>query len=239
MYLDDSLARGGYAAISTFHFGNPDFTNTEPFLGGYRGQIPFVALQDAHGGEPWWFADMTEGFRTLFLAHAPTWDGWLDALRNDRVVAVRHDAVSGFESWLHGGSSAVVNFVRDHEHQWRWWDNPEIQRPVVSMMALSPGEEFETAAPERGITLRIRCAWKNTTQGLLQEPITELVRLNVDGREVRPQLVVIKQPGKDVLVDHFHVHAMPDLAPGQHTASAVVRVIGKDIEREARLRFGV
>ena len=81
IYLDDSLERGGYAAISTFHFGNPDFTNTEPFLGGYRGQIPFVALQDAHGGEPWWFADMTEGFRTLFLAREPTWEGWLEALR--------------------------------------------------------------------------------------------------------------------------------------------------------------
>ena len=44
IYLDDSLERGGYAAISTFHFGNPDFTNSEPFLNRYRGQIPFVAL---------------------------------------------------------------------------------------------------------------------------------------------------------------------------------------------------
>src|SRR5262249_10187251 len=26
LFLDDSLARGGYAAISTYHFGNPDFT---------------------------------------------------------------------------------------------------------------------------------------------------------------------------------------------------------------------
>ena len=97
IYLDDSLERGGYAAISTFHFGNPDFTNTEPFLGGYRGQIPFVALQDAHGAEPWWFADMTEGFRTLFLAREPTWEGWLEALRNNWVVAVRRDAASGFD----------------------------------------------------------------------------------------------------------------------------------------------
>ena len=32
LYLDDSLARGGYAAVSTFHFGNPDFTNSSPFL---------------------------------------------------------------------------------------------------------------------------------------------------------------------------------------------------------------
>ena len=93
----------GYAAISTFHFGNPDFTNSEPFLKRYRGQIPFVALQDAHGPEPWWFADMTTGFRTLFLAKQATWDGWLEALRINWVVAVRHDAVSGGKTWMHGG----------------------------------------------------------------------------------------------------------------------------------------
>jgi hypothetical protein len=239
IYLDDSLERGGYAAISTFHFGNPDFTNTEPYLGGYRGQIPFVALQDAHGGEPWWFADMTEGFRTLFLARAPTWEGWLEALRNNWVVAVRHDAVSGFATWMHAGSRAVVEFVRarERERQWRWWDNPEIQRPMVSLAALGPGEEFERAAPERGVTLRVRCAWENTTQGLLRTPIAELVRLSVDGQAVAPQRVVIKQPGRDVLVDDFHVHAMPDLTPGPHTATAVVRVIGKDVEKEQPITF--
>ena len=38
--LDDSVERGGFAAISTFHFGNPDFTNSEPFLHRWRGRIP-------------------------------------------------------------------------------------------------------------------------------------------------------------------------------------------------------
>ncbi len=49
MLLDDSIARSGFAAISTYHFGNPDFTNSDPMLMRYRGQLPFVALQDAHG----------------------------------------------------------------------------------------------------------------------------------------------------------------------------------------------
>jgi hypothetical protein len=238
IYLDDSLERGGYAAISTFHFGNPDFTNTEPFLGSYRGQIPFVALQDAHGAEPWWFADMTEGFRTLFLARTPTWDAWLQALRNNWVVAVRRDAVSGFATWMHGGASEVLDLVREREHDWRWWDNPQVQRPLVSLVALGPDEAFEAAHPERGITLRVRCAWQNTTQGLLQKPITELARLTVDGREVAPQLVVIKQTGKDVLVDHYHVHPIPELTPGRHTARAVVRVVGGETEKEATIVFG-
>ena len=137
LYLDDSLERGGYAAISTFHFGNPDFTNSEPFLQRYRGRIPFVALQDAHGDEPWWFADMTTGFRTVFLATEPTWEAWLNALERNWVVAIRHDAVSGFKTWMHGGSPEVIEFVRRHESAWRWWDNPGIQRPLVSIVAVT------------------------------------------------------------------------------------------------------
>ena len=239
IYLDDSLARSGYGAISTFHFGNPDFTNTEPYLGGYRGQIPFVALQDAHGSEPWWFADMTEGFRTLFLAREPTWDGWLEALRNNWVVAVRHDATSGGATWTHGGASAVVDFVRAHDRDWRWWDNPRVERPLVSLVSLTPEDEFEAARPERGVTLRVRCACENTTQGLPRRPIAELVRLSVDGRAVTPELIVRKQPGRDVVVDQYHRYPMPDLAPGKHTAQAVVRVIGKDVEKEMRIAFKV
>ena len=47
MFLDDSVERGGCSAISTYHFGNPDFMNTEPFLNRWRGRIPFIGLQDA------------------------------------------------------------------------------------------------------------------------------------------------------------------------------------------------
>lgn len=92
---------------------------TAPFLCRYRGRIPFVALQDAHGGEPWWYSGMTTGFRTLFLAHEPTWEGWLAAIREDRGVAVRHDAIGGDRTWMHGGSPEVVDFVRRNEPDWR------------------------------------------------------------------------------------------------------------------------
>jgi hypothetical protein len=138
LFLDDSVERGGYAAISTYHFGNPDFTNSEPFLHRWRGRIPFVALQDAHGPEPWWFADMTTGFRTLFLATEPTWENWLNALKNNWVVAVRHDQWSGWKTWMHGDSNEVLEFVRVRERDWRWWDNPEIQRPLVSIVVVRP-----------------------------------------------------------------------------------------------------
>ena len=180
LLLDESLQRGGFAGISTFHFGNPDFTNSEPFLYRYRLKLPFIALQDAHGNEPWWFADMTTGFRTLFLAKEPTWEGWLEALKRQWVVAVRHDAVSGQETWMHGGTSEVREFVQQHAKDWQWWDNPDIQRPLVSIVAVTPDDPWETARPEKGVTLRIRCAWQNTTQGLPKKPVTEFVKLLVD-----------------------------------------------------------
>lgn len=239
LYLDDSLARGGYAAISTFHFGNPDFTNSSPFLYQYRGRIPFIALQDAHGPEPWWFADMTTGFRTLFLAKEPTWAGWLDALRHNRVAAVRHDSVSGGATWMHAGRLDVAEFLRRHETDWRWWDNPAVRRPLVSIVAVTPADEFEAARPEQGVTLRVRCAWQNTTQGQPKTPLAELVSLTVDGSAVRPELVTRQRSGKKGLADHYHRVHLATPSPGEHTATAVVRELATGTESSRTLRFTV
>jgi len=238
LYLDDSVARGGYAAISTFHFGNPDFTNSEPFLERWKGQIPFVALQDAHGQEPWWFADMTTGFRTLFLATEPTWAAWLDALEHNRVAAVRHDAVSRGETWRHG-SRAVLEFLREREPEWRWWDNPEVQRPMVSLVAVNPQDEFEAARPETGIVLRVRCAWENTTQGLPKKPLSELVSLTLDNQPVTPTLVAPRQPRGPAFLDHHHRHHITTPQPGRRTATAEVRVLatGKTLRRTIEIHI--
>jgi hypothetical protein len=239
IFLDDSLQRSGYAAISTFHFGNPDFTNSEPFLNRYRLQLPFIALQDAHGGEPWWFADMTTGFRTVFLAREPTWEAWLDALRKNRVAAIRHDAVSGFETWMHGGAPEVMGFIRERESQWRWWDNPEIQRPLVSIVAVTPENEFEAARPQKGVTIRVRTAWENTAQGLPKKPIAELLRLSINGAEVSPTLVAKKRPGGAALEDHYHQFRIADPAPGKHIAAARVRVLETRTESDRAVEFMV
>jgi hypothetical protein len=237
IYLDDSVERGGYAAISTFHFGNPDFTNTEPFLNRYRGLIPFVALQDAHGNEPWWFADMTTGFRTVFLASEPSWEGWLDALRHNWVVAVRRDAVSGFRTVTHGGAPEVVDFVLRHDRDWRWWDNPEIARPLVSIVAVTPADEFEAARPDRGVTIRVRCAWENTAQGQPRQPIAELVKLVVDGSDASPTLVAKTRPAGAGLEDHYHQLHLAGPAPGKHTATAVVRTLATGAETSRTIEF--
>jgi hypothetical protein len=231
MLLDDSIARGGFAAISTFHFGNPDFTNSQPFLMRYRGQLPFVSLQDAHGPEPWWFADMTEGFRTLFLARKPTWEGWLEALKNNWVVAVRHDAVSGGQTWMHG-MPEVIEVVQQQWRSWQWWDNPAIKRPLVSVVAIKPEDEFEVGRPERGVAIRVRCAWQNTTQGLPKKPMTELVKLMVARKQVQPEHV-IRRRSNEAMEDDYYIYNWPDAPAGKYTASATVRNIatGEEIWR--------
>jgi hypothetical protein len=239
LYLDDSVERGGYAAISTFHFGNPDFTNSEPFLHRWRGQIPYVALQDAHGEEPWWFADMTTGFRTVFLAAEPTWKGWLDALKHNWVAAIRHDALSGQKTWIHSGSRAVLDHVRSREEEWRWWDNPKIQRPVVSIVVLRPSDHLEVARPETGVTLRIRCAWENTAQGLPKTPIAELINVTLDYAELSPKLVTRKRSAGAGLLDHYHEVHLPDLRQGKHVATARVRLISSRVESSRTLEFDV
>jgi hypothetical protein len=241
MLLDDSLVKlsrlGGFAAISTYHFGNPDFTNTEPFLMRYRGQIPFVALQDAHAAEPWWFADMTEGFRTLFLARQPTWSGWLEALANNWVVAVRHDAVSGGKTWMHGMPD-VIDFVKERWRDWQWWKNPTIERPLVSVVALTPRDELEVGRPEKGVAIRVRCAWENTTQGLPKKPIAELASLLLDGKPVKVEHV-IRRRSNGPLDDDYHLHAWPEPPSGKHTVTAVVRRLADSSESKRSIAFDV
>ncbi len=236
MFLDDSVERGGFSAISTYHFGNPDFMNTEPFLNRWRGRIPFIGLQDAHGPEPWWFADQTTGFRTLFLAAEPTWAGWLNALKENWTLAVRRDVWTKGKTWMHAGSDEVADFVRAREREWRWWDNPAIARPMVSLVAVRPSDEFEAARPERGVTLRVRCAWENTPQGLLKAPLSELVSLTLDGAVVTPTLLE-KKRANGLFDEHAHLLSLSNSPPGPHTATATVRILATGATASRTIEF--
>ena len=237
MFLDDSVERRGFAAISTYHFGNPDFMNTEPFLNRWRGRIPFIGLQDAHGPEPWWFSDQTSGFRTLFLASEPTWDGWLNALQQNWTVAVRRDVWTKGKTWMHSGSDEVLEFVRAREKEWRWWDNPGISRPMVSIVPVRSTDEFESDRPESGVNIRVRCAWENTPQGLLKAPISELVKLTLDGREATPTLISRQRPN-GLFDEYSHHFAVPaDTPRGKHSAAAIVRVLATRAEVSRTIDF--
>ena len=214
--------------------------NTEPFLNRWRGRIPFIALQDAHGIEPWFFADQTTGFRTLFFADRPTYSGLLNALERNWVAAVRNDVWTKGKTWMHTGSDLVSNQVKAREGEWRWWNSKERARPMVSIVPVTAADEFEAQRPERGTVLRVRCAWENTPQGLAKSPISELVQLRVDDREVKPELVTKKQGNGNNFVEHCHRYVVPaDAAKGRHTATAIVRVPATKAEITRTIDFTV
>jgi hypothetical protein len=150
--LDEAAGNGTYGAICTFHFGNENFLDSQPFLMRWYGRIPMVALQDAHGGESWWWGDFLSGFRTLFIAREPSWEAWLEALDRDHVMAVRRDRITNWETQLAGGAPEVREFVLDRQNEWCWWgkEGAARERPAAAMTVLKPGMRFETGAPEKG-----------------------------------------------------------------------------------------
>ena len=234
MLLDDSVERGGFAAISTFHFGNPDFTNSEPFLHRWRGKIPFIALQDAHTSEAWWSCDLLAGFRTLFLATEPTWESWLEALKKNWVVAVRHDAASNFKTWMHSGSREVLDFVRARETDWKWWsDAKTIERPLATLAVLRPDDRFEVGAPSEGVALRLRCWWDCTVHGVLKRPLVELIRLTLDGKELKTSSVE-KKNALGAITDHYHLAPLKQIDTGHHAVVVTLRRLntGEEVHRE-------
>jgi hypothetical protein len=208
--LDEAVETGTYASISSFHFGNENFLNTQPFLMRYYEVIPFVALQDAHAQESWWWADQLAGFRTVYLAREPGWAGWLEALRERRVVSIRHDSVSQFRTEWAGGDEAVRRFVGERESEWRWWGDPpeRILRPMLSVVTVRPGDEFEEACPESGAVARIRLRHRNTTQGLPREPEAELEEVQVAGKTAFARKVE-KKNARGLVSDRYHLVALP------------------------------
>ena len=236
--LDDSLERGGFAAISTFHFGNPDFTNSEPFLYQYYGRIPFVALQDAHGTEPLWWGDRLAGFRTVFLGTEPTWAAWRRALQNNWVASFRHDVVTQYRTRRHGGAPGVLEYVLAREGEWRWWgEKPDdIRRPAAMIAVVGPEDTFEAGRPERGVSIRVRCWWETTNQALPRQQVVELVRLTLDGEPIEPTLQE-KKNAQEKIVDLYHLYPWPDPKPGKHTVTAVVRHIATGTESTQTLEF--
>ncbi|MFB3827029.1 MAG: prenyltransferase/squalene oxidase repeat-containing protein [Bryobacteraceae bacterium] len=234
--LDEAVERGTYAAIASFHFGNENFLNTQPFLRRYEGVLPFVALQDAHTRESWWWADQLAGFRTVFLAREPTWKGWMEALREHRVASIRHDAINEFHTEWGGGDEAVRRAIAERESEWRWWgERPDdILKPAASLVAVTPADKFEEARPESGVALRLRLRHRNTAMGSPAEPQAELIELLVDGAAVKPALV--QKPGQRGGDRYFRYDVA---ARGRHTAAARVRLLASGREERVTAEFEV
>jgi hypothetical protein len=221
--LDEAVATGAWAAIASFHFGRQDFAHTYPFLHRWYGRLPFVGLLDAHTAESWWWGDQLGGQKTLFLAKAPTWDGWLEALKNHWVVSVRHDAVTGWKTHMTGGPPSVRDFVNKRESRWRWWDGTgkPARRPGGSLVLLRPGTPLEEGAPpasaENALALRLRLWHDNTQQGRPTEPRIELLAMSVDGKKVTPEL-------RSTQADRYYLLPLQK-TPGIHRAEAELRIL--------------
>ncbi|HLF91972.1 MAG TPA: prenyltransferase, partial [Planctomycetota bacterium] len=203
----------GYAMVATFHM-KQNFVDFLPWSHRYRGRLPFVSLQDAHGPEPWWWTDDLAAHRTIFLAEAPTWEGWLKALANDWVVSVRRDAVTHQELRMTGGAPGVQDLVR----RLGWED---FRRPLVSIVALRPDDPFEEGCPPKGLAFRVRLAGSNNPQGRPLEPLVEIESLRVDGRVVEPRLV--ERKGAQGLTDVYRIFEMAEPSQGIHRAEVTVR----------------
>ena len=182
--LDEAVDGRTYSAISSFHFGRENFLETQPFLQRWIGRLPMVGLQDAHGVEPWWWGDWLVAFRTLFIATEPTWEGWIGALERNHVAAVRRDAVTRDELQMAGAIPDVREFLMKNQDQWTWWGKDgELGsvRGVAGSAASGDGVRSRDAGGRGAIRLRL---WAdNTGQGVPRAARTELVSLEIDGRQ--------------------------------------------------------
>lgn len=229
--LDEAIEKRTFEAVSSYHFGNENFLHTQPFLNPYRFLLPTIGLQDAHGQESWWWGDFLTGFRTLYLAKDRSWDGFLNALRNKWLVAVRHDKVTGNQRRFAGGSNAVRAYMLRREQEWNWMG----RRPLASLQVIRPGDRFESAAPASGEMIRVRMWRDNANMALPTDAVVELVSLQVDGQAVKTEEIVKK--GQKGPTDYWHQYAIPSPAKGRHTAIALVKTIATGAQSQIKTEW--
>jgi hypothetical protein len=215
--LDEACRTGDYGAISSFHFGLDDFLDFEPFLMEWEGRIGMIGLQDSHGGESWWWADQLEGFRTLYLAEDPSWDGFVKAIDSKWVLSVRRDASTNHQIEWSGALPEVRQFIADRQQNWSWWGESHSNLPLGMLTVLRPNMPFEIAAPKSGVSIRVRLRFglgDSPNKAVLHERQSELVSMQIDGHEVSPEEIVLEH-------DRYLIHHV--LKAGPRTATVVVR----------------
>jgi prenyltransferase beta subunit len=238
MLLDESVNNGGYLAISTVHFGQ-NFSFAQPHLHQYRYQLPFITLQDAHGTESWWWAKELVNHRTLFLAKEPTYNALITALKNNWVVAVRHDSISNNQTRMLGGTEETRRFISSKQNSWKWWKNEtqETNHPWAAVTVLFPSDTFDVSRPEKGVNIRIRCRWAGARQ-VLAKPQVELQELKFDGKIVKPELITKKAKNGDV-ADSYHLYELQEIAAGHHIVETKLRNLDDKTVRTMTTKFTV
>jgi prenyltransferase beta subunit len=222
--LDESLRSGGFAAISTIHFGQ-NFLFWLPWLQQYRYQLPFVALQDAHGSESWWWVNELAGYRTLFLGKTGSYDDMITALKSNWMAAARHDSISDNKTRLLGGAEGVQAFMLKQQNKWKWWQkgSSETRQLWAAITVIDSTDTFEIARPLTGISVRIRPWWNSIRQALKEQMVT-LESLKVDNIEVKTTYEERKDK-KEGITDSYYLYEAPGLSNGKHVIEATLRNI--------------
>lgn len=220
--LDESVNNGGFSAISTIHF-DQNFLFWLPHLYQYRYQLPFVALQDFHGTESWWWTDELMHYRNLYLARAPGYDAMMEAVRENRIVAVRHDALSGHRTRMLGGGPGVQTAIINRTEEWRWWEDEsgKLTYPPAAVSLIRPEDSYEKKTPDTGVMIRIRTR-HNGKRGVLREPVTELTRLLINGVEVQADYTE-ESDRRDRLADVYYLYNWIEVEPGLHQVEATLK----------------
>src|SRR5690606_36992077 len=124
-----------------------------------------------------------------------------------------------------GGINAARAFISTKENDWNWWndDHSVRGRPAAALTILKPDSKYEAGKPARGIAVRVRVNW-NSNRNTLRESASELVSLEIDGREVEAKLVTVKGRGPNPS-DSYYIYETSDLGKGKHVAKASVRDI--------------
>jgi len=233
--IDESLNSGlGYLALCTVHFGQ-NFMFWLPYLAQYQYRLPLVTLQDAHGTESWWWMPELIQHRTLFVAKEPSYNEMITALKNNWVVGVRHDSVSGYKTRMLGGTNAAREFIVSKQNTWQWWEEGSRKMDYMwgTITVVGPDDPFEVAKPEKGVNIRVRCWWASVRQAL-KTPLVSLEQLVVDNQVIDPEL--IKQGGRRGS-DGYYLYSIPDPAPESHVIKAKLKNLKTNQVRTIEKQF--
>ncbi len=112
-----------------------------------------------------------------------------------------------------------------------------ISRPLLSIVAIRPEDEYEVGRPDRGVALRIRCAWENTTQGQPKTPLVDFVALTVDGQQVVPERMESRGGRNGGLSDVVYRWADTADVSGPRFAEVIGKVRKTGVEIVRKLRY--
>lgn len=114
----DAYDRSYNAFLAGFNWAPSDFVRVFPWRERFVGRLAPVADADAHGDLEKW-SEHLDFTRNLYLAKDPSYDNFLDAALNHRLVCVI--APRDGENAAFYGSKPAVDFVKARIDEWRWW----------------------------------------------------------------------------------------------------------------------